>query len=65
MCSPLDINGNHICNILDLADIGLHWNEADAPDRIPEGINGDEVANIFISDAIQRCNTIPALNILK
>ena len=65
MCLPLDINGDHICTILDLADVGLHWNEIDAPDWIPEDINGDGVVNIFISDAIQRCNTIPALNILK
>jgi hypothetical protein len=46
ICPPWDIDGNHVCNIVDLTLIGLHWDQTGPPGWIPEDINKDGVVDI-------------------
>jgi hypothetical protein len=42
-----DVNGDHICDITDIALIGLHFGETGSPGWIPEDVNGDGVINLL------------------
>jgi alpha-tubulin suppressor-like RCC1 family protein len=41
-----DVNGDHVGDIADIAQIGLHWQEAGAPGWIPEDANIDGIVDI-------------------
>ena len=42
-----DINGDHVCNLLDVGAIGLHWNQTGTPGWIPEDVNRDGRVDIL------------------
>jgi hypothetical protein len=42
-----DVNGDHVCNITDIAKIGNHFGETGTPGWIPEDVNKDGVINIL------------------
>jgi hypothetical protein len=41
-----DLNNDHVCNISDIARLGLHWGETGSPGFIPEDLNNDGVINV-------------------
>jgi Putative Ig domain len=42
-----DVNGDHVCNITDIAMIGNHFGETGKPGWIPEDVNKDGVINVL------------------
>jgi hypothetical protein len=42
-----DINGDHVCNLLDVGAIGLRWNQTGTPGWIPEDVNRDGRVDIL------------------
>ena len=44
--SVWDLNGDHVCNIGDIVDIGMYWQETGSPGWIKEDVNHDGAINI-------------------
>jgi hypothetical protein len=42
-----DVNGDHVCNVLDLILVSEHIGETGAPGWIPEDVNKDGVVNVL------------------
>ena len=41
-----DLNNDHVCNIGDVVELGLHWEETGMPGWIPQDLNHDGIINI-------------------